>query len=83
MPFGRFNQLILLSILQHAGGGLCESRQKEKSRSPNIILDVFLDDPNGAEWSESKLEKFGAMTGLFINPIVYSDKEEKKSGAAP
>jgi hypothetical protein len=29
----------------------------------NIILDVFLDDPNWAEWSESRLEKFGAMTG--------------------
>ena len=39
----------------------------------NIILDVFLDDPNWAEWSESKLEKFGAITGLFINPVVYSE----------
>ena len=39
----------------------------------NIILDVFLDDPNWAEWSESKLEKFGTVTGLFINPVVYSE----------
>ena len=39
----------------------------------NIILDVFLDDPNWAEWSESKLEKFSAITKLFINPIVYSE----------
>jgi predicted nucleic acid-binding protein len=39
----------------------------------NIILDVFLDDPNWAEWSESKLEKFSALTRLYINPIVYSE----------
>ena len=39
----------------------------------NIILDVFLDDPNWAEWSESKLEEFSSMTNLFINPIVYSE----------
>jgi predicted nucleic acid-binding protein len=39
----------------------------------NIILDVFLDDPNWAEWSESKLEKFSATTKLFINSVVYSE----------
>jgi len=39
----------------------------------NVILDVFLDDPNWAEWSESKLEKFSSMTKLFINPVVYSE----------
>lgn len=39
----------------------------------NIILDVFLDDPNWAEWSESKLQKFSSMTKLFINSIVYSE----------
>ena len=39
----------------------------------NIILDVFLDDPNWAEWSESILGEFGSITKLFINPIVYSE----------
>jgi predicted nucleic acid-binding protein len=39
----------------------------------NIILDVFLDDPNWAEWSESKLVKFSSVTKLFINPVVYSE----------
>jgi predicted nucleic acid-binding protein len=39
----------------------------------NIILDVFLDDPNWAEWSESKLEKYSSITKLFINPVVYSE----------
>ena len=39
----------------------------------NIILDVFLDDPDWADWSESKLVKFSSSTKLFINPIVYSE----------
>ncbi len=39
----------------------------------NIILDVFLDDPNWAEWSESKLEKFSSIAKLFINPVIYSE----------
>ena len=39
----------------------------------NIILDVFLDDPNWADWSESKLEEFSSFTQLFINPVVYSE----------
>ena len=39
----------------------------------NIILDVFLDDPNWAQWSESKLEKFSSITKLFINPVIYSE----------
>jgi hypothetical protein len=39
----------------------------------NVILDIFLDDPNWAEWSESKLEKFSSTSSLFINPVVYSE----------
>jgi len=39
----------------------------------NIILDVFLDDPNWAEWSESKLKKFSSNTKLLINPVIYSE----------
>jgi len=39
----------------------------------NIILDVFLDDPNWADWSESKLVKFSSITKLFINQAVYSE----------
>ena len=39
----------------------------------NVILDVFLDDPNWAEWSQSKLDEFSSMTKLFINSIVYSE----------
>ena len=39
----------------------------------NIILDVFLDDPKWAEWSESKLAKLSLITKLFINSVVYSE----------
>ena len=39
----------------------------------NVILDIFLDDPNWAEWSESKLAKFSSIAKLFINPVVYSE----------
>ena len=39
----------------------------------NVILDVFLDDPNWAEWSESQLVKLSSNTKLFINPVVYSE----------
>ena len=39
----------------------------------NIILDVFLDDPSWADWSESKLQEYSTITKLFINPIVYSE----------
>ena len=39
----------------------------------NVILDVFLNDPNWAEWSESKLAKLSLITKLFINSVVYSE----------
>jgi len=39
----------------------------------NIILDVFLDDPNWADWSESKLAEYSSITKLFINSVVYSE----------
>jgi len=39
----------------------------------NIILDVFLDDPNWADWSESKLAKYSSIAKLFINSVVYSE----------
>ena len=39
----------------------------------NVILDVFLDDPNWAEWSESVLEEYITLATLFINSIIYSE----------
>jgi len=39
----------------------------------NIILDVFLNDPIWADWSEDILEEYILHTTLYINSIVYSE----------
>ncbi len=39
----------------------------------NIILDVFVDDPQWADWSEAQLAELSSKTILYINPIVYSE----------
>ena len=39
----------------------------------NVILDIFLDDPNWADWSESALTNYSVYTTLYINSIVYTE----------
>lgn len=39
----------------------------------NIILDIFLDDPVWADWSEAALSEYAIHTPLYINPIIYSE----------
>ncbi|RJP94584.1 MAG: type II toxin-antitoxin system VapC family toxin [Desulfobacteraceae bacterium] len=39
----------------------------------NIILDIFLDDPDWAEWSEARLSEYSIHTPLYINPIIYTE----------
>lgn len=39
----------------------------------NVILDIFLDDANWADWSESVLAEYSADFDLYINSIVYSE----------
>jgi predicted nucleic acid-binding protein len=39
----------------------------------NIILDIFLNDPNWADWSETILEKYSHQAVLYINSIIYSE----------
>ncbi len=39
----------------------------------NIILDIFLDDPKWADWSESTLERYSESATLYINPIIYTE----------
>ena len=39
----------------------------------NVILDVFLNDLEWADWSESKLEEYSEYTSLYINSIIYSE----------
>jgi len=39
----------------------------------NVILDIFLDDPKWADWSESVLENYSEHTSLYINTIIYAE----------
>jgi predicted nucleic acid-binding protein len=39
----------------------------------NVLLDIFLDDPNWADWSEKKLDEFSQDYPLFINLIIYTE----------
>lgn len=39
----------------------------------NVILDIFLNDPKWADWSESILEKYSESSTLYINPIIYTE----------
>lgn len=39
----------------------------------NVILDIFLNDPNWADWSEENLARCSSYTKLYINPIVYTE----------
>lgn len=39
----------------------------------NIILDLFLNDPIRADWSEFQLGKYAQQTPLYINSIIYSE----------
>ena len=39
----------------------------------NVILDMFLDDPDWADWSEMALAHYGVSNDLFINPIIYTE----------
>ena len=39
----------------------------------NIILDVFLDDPVWAQWSEAALAEYSIHTPLYINQIIYTE----------
>ena len=39
----------------------------------NVILDLFLDNPDWADWSETTLTKYGDQNTLFINLVVYTE----------
>lgn len=39
----------------------------------NVVLDIFLDDPNWADWSESTLANNSIHHTLYINSIVYTE----------
>lgn len=39
----------------------------------NIILDIFLDDPNWADGSEAALAEASQSSSLYINQIIYTE----------
>ncbi len=39
----------------------------------NVILDLVLDDPDWASWSELTLAEYHFYGPLYINPIVYTE----------
>ncbi|MDX5365210.1 MAG: type II toxin-antitoxin system VapC family toxin [Alphaproteobacteria bacterium] len=39
----------------------------------NVLLDLVLDDPVWADWSQTQLEIASAGNRLFINPVIYSE----------
>jgi predicted nucleic acid-binding protein len=39
----------------------------------NVILDLLLDDPNWADWSETALADASQSSTLYINQIVYTE----------
>lgn len=39
----------------------------------NVILDIFLDDPVWANWSEMTLNQYENSHKLLINPIIYTE----------
>ena len=38
-----------------------------------ILLDLFTNDDNWADWSEDMLEKYSQTNSLYINSIVYTE----------
>lgn len=38
-----------------------------------VLLDLFTDDPNWGDWSESILEQYSQTNTLYINSIVYTE----------
>lgn len=39
----------------------------------NVILDLFLDDPDWADWSEAALVQYGDIDPLYINQVIYTE----------
>jgi len=38
-----------------------------------VLLDLFTNDPDWADWSERILGKYGQTNTLFINSIIYTE----------
>ena len=38
-----------------------------------VLLDLFTNDPDWADWSESRLERYEQTHTLYINSIIYTE----------
>ena len=38
-----------------------------------VLLDLFTNDPNWADWSEQVLDKYAQTNTLYINSIIYTE----------
>ncbi len=38
-----------------------------------VLLDIFTDDPNWADWSEEMLVKYSRTNTLYINSVIYTE----------
>ncbi len=38
-----------------------------------VLLDLFTDDPNWADWSENILEQYAQTNTLYVNSMVYTE----------
>ena len=43
----------------------------------NILLDIFEDDADWADWSETTLQQYAASHTPTINPIIYAEVGQK------
>ena len=39
----------------------------------NVLLDIFEDDADWADWSQDRLDSASATDALAINPVIYSE----------
>jgi predicted nucleic acid-binding protein len=49
----------------------------------NILIDLFTNDPEWADWSESALAEALEKGGVMINPIVYAEVSIAFSSTVP
>ncbi len=55
----------ILALTQGEACSLC-------SWTPNILLDIFEDDPHWADWLATTLERYTTSHIPTINPIIYA-----------
>jgi predicted nucleic acid-binding protein len=39
----------------------------------NVLLDVYLDDPEWSEWSQAQLDLWSSRGPTIVNPMIYAE----------